>query len=326
MEPNPYAVPPADAYPPPAYAPPGYVEAPAVPAQYAPAQHGPAGYAENLPGRPRTTSVPVGYVAAPVIPSAGPIQAFGYTAAALMGAQVLLMLALTAMAVRTVIASAGGSPVGTTLSGLDLAQTLLGALLWPSVLLTGLVFAAWLLVATRNSRAWGSPVRHGAGWALGAWFVPFLNLWRPKHMVDDVWRASHPSAPAGAPLHLVARPGITLLWWSTWLVAPLLAQVGAIKALVPYIEQIVASASVGATVPPPPDVVAMQGTMALWSLWSYALYALCAFAAAVFVVQVTVWQRRRLLEATGEPAGATPGAATATAPAPSAALAPPSPF
>ena len=316
MEQNPYAVQPPAPYPPAAYH-----EPPPVPAQFAP-----PGYAENQPGRPRTVNVPLGYVEAPVIPSPGPVQAFGYAAAALLGGQVLLMTCLVAFAARAVVTSASGAPLAAEMSGLDVAEGVLGLLVWPAVLLTGLAFAAWLFVATRNSRAWGSPVRHGPGWAIGSWFVPFLCLWRPKHMVDDVWRASHPSAPPRAPLHLVARPGVTLLWWTAWLVAPVLIQVGFFRAFVPYLESLVTAVSAGAAVPPTPDIVAMEGTMSLWSLWSYAVFAVSAFAAAVFVVQVTQWQGRRLAEATGEPAGALPGAPTATSPAPSAVPAPPSPF
>ncbi len=31
--------------------------------------------------------------------------------------------------------------------------------------------------------------RYGHGWAIGGWFVPILNFWRPMQVVNDVWRA-----------------------------------------------------------------------------------------------------------------------------------------
>jgi hypothetical protein len=51
--------------------------------------------------------------------------------------------------------------------------------------------------AYRNLPALGaeSP-RFSSGWAVGAWFVPFLNLVRPKQIMDDIWRASDPALPA----------------------------------------------------------------------------------------------------------------------------------
>ena len=50
--------------------------------------------------------------------------------------------------------------------------------------------------------------RFGQGWAIGAWFVPFLNLVRPVKIVNDVWvradgrGAMHP---------------ITGYWWACYL-------------------------------------------------------------------------------------------------------------
>jgi hypothetical protein len=35
--------------------------------------------------------------------------------------------------------------------------------------------------------------RFSAGWAVGSWFVPFVNLVVPKQVVNDVWRASTPA-------------------------------------------------------------------------------------------------------------------------------------
>jgi hypothetical protein len=63
-------------------------------------------------------------------------------------------------------------------------------------------------------------------WGVGAWFVPFLNLVRPKQIVNDLWRASDPSfrpscAWRGAPV-----AGMVHVWWALLLLsgffAPLL--------------------------------------------------------------------------------------------------------
>src|SRR5215213_2684690 len=32
--------------------------------------------------------------------------------------------------------------------------------------------------------------RYGTGWALGSWFVPILNAWRPKQIINDIWHQS----------------------------------------------------------------------------------------------------------------------------------------
>ena len=53
--------------------------------------------------------------------------------------------------------------------------------------------------------------RFGHGWAIGAWFVPFLSLWRPKQIVNDVWRATATPSGCGRP------PVLLLAWWLSWI-------------------------------------------------------------------------------------------------------------
>jgi hypothetical protein len=92
-----------------------------------------------------------------------------------------------------------------------------------AVLFVDLVGLGLLSLWTRrlygNLRALGAQdLRFGEGWALGGWFVPFLNLVRPKQIVDDVWRASDPMRrPEEA---WDQRPLSNLLhwWWFIWVV------------------------------------------------------------------------------------------------------------
>jgi hypothetical protein len=49
--------------------------------------------------------------------------------------------------------------------------------------------------------------RHSSGWAIGSWFVPILNLFRPAEIANDIWRTS-----------LRGRNGgLTGLWWGLYL-------------------------------------------------------------------------------------------------------------
>lgn len=79
-------------------------------------------------------------------------------------------------------------------------------------------FAAWTFRAYKNITALGAQgPRFGPGWAIGGWFTPILNLWRPKQIVDDIWRASDPSAPSVLPPDQwrVRPTPLLLTWW--WL-------------------------------------------------------------------------------------------------------------
>lgn len=68
-------------------------------------------------------------------------------------------------------------------------------------------FLGWLARARANAEVLSAmPHRHGSGWVVGAWFVPFANLVIPARVVGDVWRAS---APQDADRE--AAPVVT--WW-----------------------------------------------------------------------------------------------------------------
>jgi Domain of unknown function (DUF4328) len=81
------------------------------------------------------------------------------------------------------------------------------------VVATGIVFIVWMHRSYQNLRAFpGATMRYSTRWAVGGWFVPFLNFARPYQIMDDIWRSSSP------------HESRTLLgwWWGIWLGAGLL--------------------------------------------------------------------------------------------------------
>ncbi len=77
----------------------------------------------------------------------------------------------------------------------DNRQSLVGIAQLVLYILGAVVFIRWLHRAYRNVDAVDPAERHhGTGWAIGGWFVPVLTLWRPKQIVNDVWRAATPTA------------------------------------------------------------------------------------------------------------------------------------
>lgn len=72
------------------------------------------------------------------------------------------------------------------------------------------VWLRWFHRAYVNVAAVGGQQRYGTGWAIGAWFVPILNLFRPKQIANDIWEAGG------------RRPGALLgWWWALWLLSGL---------------------------------------------------------------------------------------------------------
>jgi hypothetical protein len=83
-------------------------------------------------------------------------------------------------------------------------------------------FIRWLHYAYRNLRALGAGnLRYATATAVWSWFVPILNLWRPKQVINDVWRASDPDAPADQSdgrWWETRPPVLYAVWWFVWIV------------------------------------------------------------------------------------------------------------
>lgn len=58
------------------------------------------------------------------------------------------------------------------------------------------------------------------GWAVGWYFIPFANLWKPFEGMQQIWRESH--RLAGRPEKILAYVG---WWWATWVISNILANI-----------------------------------------------------------------------------------------------------
>ena len=86
-------------------------------------------------------------------------------------------------------------------------------------LLTVVVFLRWFSKAYKNLVPLGAVgLRYRPGWAIAAWFVPFLWLWRPKQIANDIWRASDPDNPEPKYWHGKPVPLLLTIWWAAWLI------------------------------------------------------------------------------------------------------------
>ena len=57
-------------------------------------------------------------------------------------------------------------------------------------LASGLLFLIWSHRAYRNIQRVGGQTHFTTKWAVWAWLIPGLNLFRPKQVLDEIWRAS----------------------------------------------------------------------------------------------------------------------------------------
>ena len=162
---------------------------------------------------PRTT------LARPVRPALA-----GLTIAALVGVAVTLVWLLVAHTHRADLVHRIATAPGTvSLDSANHADDNVhnAAIAYLAMLaVTAALFITWLfqltkVVADRSPDA----LRHRPGWAIGGWFVPILNLVRPKQMVDDVWTGSSPDWSRERPAFYVH------LWWAAFLISGFLDRI-----------------------------------------------------------------------------------------------------
>lgn len=87
--------------------------------------------------------------------------------------------------------------------------------------LAGITFLLWYSLAYRNIEALGvSRPRWGRKWAIAYWFIPIVNLFRPKQVMNDIWRGSDPQLSVNN-VSVEKLPVSPLLhwWWAAWLLS-----------------------------------------------------------------------------------------------------------
>jgi hypothetical protein len=88
---------------------------------------------------------------------------------------------------------------------------------------TAIAFLMWIFSAHSNLRILGAEgLQFTPGWAVGYFFIPILNLFRPFQVTQEIWRASDPQASDS----WKRGPGSVLagFWWALWLLSEILAQ------------------------------------------------------------------------------------------------------
>jgi hypothetical protein len=88
-----------------------------------------------------------------------------------------------------------------------------------ALVVAGVFFLRWFHRAYANLTPLGARgLPHGAGWAVGYWFVPLINLFRPAAVASAIWNASVPSEDSKTWKDR-KQPGLVVAWWLTWVLS-----------------------------------------------------------------------------------------------------------
>jgi hypothetical protein len=100
-----------------------------------------------------------------------------------------------------------------TLTSLEDAYHVVSALSDATTAVCALMFLSWLWRVRDNARALsGERPRYVWFWMYLGWILPVANLWIPRGLVVDVYRASAPGEPL---------PRSVNWWWGLWLIGVL---------------------------------------------------------------------------------------------------------
>ncbi len=102
-----------------------------------------------------------------------------------------------------------------------LGFSVVGLLQLAGLVASVILMSMWSFRAMKNLHIAGAPeVSMSPGWAVGWYFIPIANLWKPFEGLLQIWRGS--MAQAGQPVKVPAHVG---WWWATWLLSNFLANI-----------------------------------------------------------------------------------------------------
>jgi hypothetical protein len=165
-------------------------------------------------------------------------------------------------------------------SGADAAVDTTSGIVGVLFITTIVFWCVWQHHAQYNARqfAAGPPLQFTPGWAVGWWFIPIANLWKPFQAVRELWKASH-----GGDAWRVLRTWPTIgWWWGIWIASNIHVWWGSNGGSMSF------GTTPNGTPVTPADVVAHDS----WELVSNLLTVVAAILAISIVRAITDLQQR----------------------------------
>ncbi len=83
-------------------------------------------------------------------------------------------------------------------------------------------FFIWVHRANTNVRGFGVRLRFSPGWAVGCFFVPFLNLFMPYQAIKEIWKSGGGAADKCNQVNF----GLVECWWALYLISAIVRAIG----------------------------------------------------------------------------------------------------
>jgi hypothetical protein len=87
-----------------------------------------------------------------------------------------------------------------------------------SYIISAIFVLKWIHRANHNARQLGAEcMAFTPGWAVGWYFIPILNIWKPYQAMKEIWKAS--SNPQSWNSQSVRVSLLLPLWWGLWIIS-----------------------------------------------------------------------------------------------------------
>jgi hypothetical protein len=104
----------------------------------------------------------------------------------------------------------------------DNREALMGIAFLVTYIVTMVFFGCWIVSAHKTVRSLGAEgMTISPGWAVGYYFIPFINLVRPYTAMKELWMAS--VDPQHASSQTV--PSFLSGWWALWIINGVVGQI-----------------------------------------------------------------------------------------------------
>ena len=106
----------------------------------------------------------------------------------------------------------------------DLRQALIGFTQLGVFVATAVLFLVWVHRVVSNASTFRR-LPMTPGWAVGSYFVPIVNFWKPLTAMREAWWAGAPERSGPGARISRGTPAVLGCWWASWLVSCVLGQV-----------------------------------------------------------------------------------------------------
>jgi len=170
-------------------------------------------------------------IASPFAPLDNPSQ---WTRGLLFGVVIMLVASIGSDLMQNELLSRAktGNASQSEAAADDVREKVIGGLYLLAVAVAGIAFLVWFRRAWRNLKSLGGrDLKYSTAWAVGGFFVPILNLYRPIQVMREVWHGSDPSnlerdlQPDGPQIrNQLPTPAMIAWWWGLLDVSMLLGR------------------------------------------------------------------------------------------------------